>query len=51
MLNAFGSSGAFKSVGTVDQALSNFKGRVVPNAGPVADTVSYVTARAGFGKI
>lgn len=49
--NAFGSSGPFASVGTIDQALANFKGKSVPSAGAASTTVSYVTARAGFGKV
>lgn len=51
MNNAFGSSGPFVSVGNAQQALANFRGRNVPNAGPVADTVSYVSSRAGVGRI
>lgn len=51
MTNAFGSSGAFASVGSVDQAMSNFKGKSVPRAGPAGDTVGYVLPRAGLGKI
>lgn len=49
--NAFGSSGPFASVGSIDQALSNFKGKSVPRAGASSDTVGYVTPRAGFGKL
>lgn len=49
--NAFGSSGAFTGVGSVDQALGNFKGKSVPRAGAASDTVGYVLPRAGFGKI
>ncbi|CZT14750.1 probable pectin lyase precursor [Ramularia collo-cygni] len=51
VLNAFGSSGPFAGVGSVDQALANFKGRSVPSAGASGDTVGYVLPRAGFGKV
>lgn len=49
-LNAFGSSGAFNSMGSTS-FLSNYKGKNIASAAPASGVVASVTKNAGFGKI
>ncbi|KAK5743264.1 hypothetical protein LTR17_002741 [Elasticomyces elasticus] len=49
-VNAFGSSGAFNSMGSTG-FLSNFKGKNVASAAPASGVVASVTKNAGVGKV
>ncbi|KAM0702280.1 hypothetical protein Q7P35_011190 [Cladosporium inversicolor] len=49
-MNAFGSSGAFNSMGSTG-FLSNFKGKNIASAAAASGVAASVTKNAGFGKI
>jgi pectin lyase len=49
-INAFGSSGAFNSMGSTG-FIANFKGKNVASAAAASGVVASVTKNAGFGKI